>query len=712
MHLRAQMPAARIASRGLMELRIARKVAALSGIAGPPESSDDAGRGRSWMSEYRLLTTTELTLGGPVTEHTEADAGADGGVFVRDGRRFSHVDGQQVDVMPIPNVALRDYGPDTMAALVLTGVNKVLEPVTDAVTDALADIRTQIDSPILLVAVAQCLLQEVFAAQPVLVLNGIQASQIQRALMLADRVVQRPNAAARVLARVEYGNDRAAPPHNPMNLELVYDLWDSLVEKPDQPTQSSAAEHYLRAKPLFGYEQNDIVAVAGSAQAGDRLVSALRDASESSLTGSVPGAPQSTVWVLDPPDRPSYVEVTVPRQRQIELILANIAPLLRPRLLDEPLVPGQPVALPELDVAKWRGTGVLHRRAALLAHYYALRAAGWISGMTKFNHRRNRDDTAARCAALVEATEALLAADDPLRDQIVAFGIGYQLQHDASFGRDNGLYPKLAETLDRIVLRDEAAKPGRATLIEIFPLVLDQLRIVRRAVSLGVCATPSEKRLTEDLQRWWRIARERRDTLIADPDERRFLDSTYAGILLDHSSDDESLRDGLALIADALRTRKDAARRDLRWTAVRTSYLIYLRGLSIALERRLDPDQFAEWATTAYEVAHDLRDHGETLRFLQQRTDRSGTISYDGLVILLLVTLADGWVSVARSGALDPERHEDAVKCADWAVQEIRTYLDTVRRSGADRPGPTSQLDPFRVAMAEDVLRRWDALDG
>jgi hypothetical protein len=712
MHLRAQMPAARITSRGLMELRIARKVAALSGIPGPPEGSDDAGRGRAWMSEYRLLTTTELTLGGPVTEQTGADAGADGGVFVRDGRRFSHIDGQQVDVMPIPNVALRDYGPDTKAALVLTGVNKVLEPVTAAVTDALADIRKQIDAPILLVAVAQCLLQEVFAAQPVLVLNGIQASQAQRALMLADRVVQRPDAAGRVLARVEYGNDRPAPPHHPMNLELVYDLWDSLVEKPDQWAPSSATERYLRMKPLFGYEQNDIVAVAGTAQVGDRLVSALRDASESSLTGSVPGAPQSTVWVLDPPDRPSYVEVTVPRQRQIELILANVAPALSPRLLAEPLVPGQVLALPELDVARWRGTSLLHRRAVLLAHYYAIRAAGWISGMTKFNHRRNRDDAAARCAALVEAADLLLAADDPLRDQVVAFGLGYQMQHDASLGLDNGLYPKLVETLDAIVRRDDAGQPGRAVLIEILPLVLDQLRTVRRAVSLGVCATPTEQRLTEDLQRWWRVARERRDTLITDPDERRFLDSTYAGILLDHSCDDASIRDGLELIADALRTRQDAARRDVRWTAVRTSYLIYLRGLSIALERRLDPDQLADWAATAYDVAHELRDHGETHRFLQQRTDRSGTISYDGLVVLLLVTLADGWVSVARSGALDPERHEDAVKCADWAVQEIRTYLDTVRGSGADMPGTTSQLDPLRVAMAEDVLRRWDAQDG
>ncbi|MBA2309895.1 MAG: hypothetical protein H0W01_11545, partial [Pseudonocardiales bacterium] len=159
-----------------MELRIARKIAALSGIPGPPDGSDDAGRGRTWVSDYQFLTLTELTLGAPLRDPARAGT-ADGGVFVRDGRRFRYEDldpDEEVDYAPIPNATLGEYGPGTKAALVLTGVNKVLEPLTAAVTEALADIRTQVDAPILLVAVGQCLLQEIFAAQPILLLHGIQ----------------------------------------------------------------------------------------------------------------------------------------------------------------------------------------------------------------------------------------------------------------------------------------------------------------------------------------------------------------------------------------------------------------------------------------------------------------------------------------------------------------------------------------------------------
>src|SRR5688572_23822978 len=80
MHLRAEMPAARIVSRGHMELRIARKVAALYGIPGDPQSSDDAGRGRAWLSDFAAITATELALGGPLRPDPKAD---DGGVFTR-----------------------------------------------------------------------------------------------------------------------------------------------------------------------------------------------------------------------------------------------------------------------------------------------------------------------------------------------------------------------------------------------------------------------------------------------------------------------------------------------------------------------------------------------------------------------------------------------------------------------------------------------------
>jgi len=88
MHLAAQMPPAKMGARGLMELRIARKIAALSGIAGDPESSEDAGGGRAWLSDYSHLTMTELTLGAPVAARSDDPLISDSGAFTRDGRRF------------------------------------------------------------------------------------------------------------------------------------------------------------------------------------------------------------------------------------------------------------------------------------------------------------------------------------------------------------------------------------------------------------------------------------------------------------------------------------------------------------------------------------------------------------------------------------------------------------------------------------------------
>ena len=53
MHLRAGMPDPPLTLRGQMEARIARKVAALTGISGRPDATADTGHGYSWCSDYR-----------------------------------------------------------------------------------------------------------------------------------------------------------------------------------------------------------------------------------------------------------------------------------------------------------------------------------------------------------------------------------------------------------------------------------------------------------------------------------------------------------------------------------------------------------------------------------------------------------------------------------------------------------------------------------
>ncbi len=717
MHLRAEMPAAVITPRGrLMELRIARKVAAMCGIAGPADSSDDAGRGRAWLSDYHMLTTTELAMGGPVRQPPDGGQRPDGGVFDRDGRRFRHVDGDDVDFMPIPNVTLRDYGPDTKAALILTGVNKVLEPVTQAITEALADIREQVDAPILLVAVGQCLLQEAFAAQPILMLHGIQASQIQRALRLPESIVRHCEDARRPLARVEYGSERSRPIHAPCNLTIVYELWNSVVAgaELDRCGTPRGSEPFLRAKPRVGYEQEiEHVAFTGSPELRERLVSQLRDASESSLTGKVPGAPRSSVLVVDTAEGQPSFEVTIPRQRQIELMLADVAPRLAPRLLDEPLVAGQALALPRIDSGRWREKGLLHRRAALLAHYYSLRAAGWISGMTKFNHRRNRDECAERCAVLVDSCVELLAADDPLRDQITAYALSYRQQYDTSHGRDSHCYRPLAGALNRMVERAHRGETGRANLIEIMPLALQHLRSTRGAVTVGVHDELLLKQITADLGRWWRVTRKLQRELVRDEDERSFIDLEYASFLIQETSRDAVILRGLSLITKVIASCKISARKDGRWIAVRQSYMVYLRGLRIALQRRIDEEQLPTWAAKAYEVATELSDHEDTRGFLDQRTDTQWPdgARYDGAALTLLVSLADGWIWAVRSGALERGCHENAYKRADQAVRELEAYLEAVQTSSDHPACATSRLDTHRAVIAARTISQWREYD-
>ena len=707
------MPPAKIASRGLMELRIARKIAALSGIPGPPDGSDDAGRGRTWVSDYQFLTLTELTLGAPLRDPARAGT-ADGGVFVRDGRRFRYEDldpDEEVDYAPIPNATLGEYGPGTKAALVLTGVNKVLEPLTAAVTEALADIRTQVDAPILLVAVGQCLLQEIFAAQPILLLHGIQASQIQRALILPEPIVSRPADDDTPLARVEYGLDRPPPSNAPTNLEIVYKLWDSVVAgaELDPRGKLRGTERFLRAKPLFGYEQNESVAFTGGSELRARLVSLLRDASETSLTGSVPGAPRPRVLVLDEPGQPPSFEVSVPRQRQIELMLADVAPRLAPRLLDEPLLRGQALLLPTFDVTKWRGRSRLHKAAALLAHYYALRAAGWISGMTKFDHRRNRDECAQRNEVLAAAAAELLRADDPLRDQITAFALGYRHQYESTYGRPAPFYPQLARALDRMVERVQGGATGRSNLVEVLPMVLENLRSSRRAIAFGLAPSGDDAQLTADLRRWWTTTHELRAELIRDSGERNFVNLSYVSFLLDYGCDDDSIREGLELVTKNIANRKETAKRDGRWIAVRVADLVYLRGLSIALDRRIDESRMASWANAACDVANELAGHQETRKFLNQRTSggRGRFPSYDGSALVLLLGLAEGWMAAARSGALDKDRAEDAYKRADEAVHDLKGYLEAVEGDAAAVSLHTSRLDPLRRVIAQHVITRW-----
>ena len=725
MHLAAQMPPAKMGARGLMELRIARKIAALSGIAGDPESSEDAGGGRAWLSDYSHLTMTELTLGAPVAARSEDPLITDSGAFTRDGRRFVPVGGAPVAYLPIPNVALANYGPDTKAALVLTGANRVLEPVADAVLGAMEHILANLDDQLLLVAVAQCMVQEVFQAQPVLMLNGIQAGIIQRALLLPSAMVRSDETGPREVARVEHGWPTDEPPDPPRDLAVVHQLWDSLVAQGTlftslgQPVADPERLPYLRPVSLSRFEQDGLNTStgdgSGGAEARKRLVVRLRDSSETQLAGSAPGAPRCRLWIRRPPDRNPWVEVVVPRQRQIEVMLAALAdrlelgrPDARSEALNDALTDARPddesvMALPKLEPVAWVGENLLRRRAVLLAHYYAIRAAGWIGGMTALGRRRDRNECVRRCATLVDAARQLLEEDDPLRDRLIVFGLGYQLPYDATLGKAVPYYPELVAGVDRVIERVGRTGYGQADLIELLELALFDLNNARRAASRGMVAEPRPERLAADMRRWWQVARQLRDQLIADESERTYLDHDYAAFLIE-SDDAAEVLQGLDLLARVTPERERAAEREGRWRSLRVAYRTYLRGLAVGLDRDLDPALRTAWATQATQIAARVRDHPETRTYLDRRTRtrRGGPPArLDRAVFALLLDLAGAWVAAVLSGALEDSEADKAAGRADQAVREMNAYLAAV--GDEQQPGV---LDMPR-GQAEELTQRW-----
>lgn len=724
MHLRAQMPSVRISTRGMMELRIARKVAALCGIPGPPDSSDDAGVGRAWLSDFRALTTTEIALGGPLVADSPNDSTADAGAFRRDGRRFVHTDGPQIDPMRIPNVALNDYGPDTKAALVLAGVNRVLRPVTDAVLKAMSDIRHQIDDPRLLVAVGHCLLQEVFEAQPILVLNGIQAAIVQRTLSLLGSVPpshQPGSDPATPIARTEYGRPRATWPHQPVYVDVIYQLWDSLVAPGRLYDETGMLagrddEPYVRTEPMSGFEQDELISSTGQAEMRDRLVAYLRYSSEAQLAGTLPGAPRCTTVIFRPRDDVPFAEVVVPRQRQAEVMLASLADRLGPLRPGQPIPTGRPLKLPELSIDAWSHRPILQRRAVLLAHYYTLRAAGWISGMVDLQRGRSRDECALRCAGLVRGASALLAEDDPLREQLTIFGMGYQLQYHAANGSVTDIYWSLRELLNAALERASRDQLGKAQVAELLQLVLRDLRTVRSAAAAHVINEPTQEQLNGDMSKWWNDARSLRDQLVFDERERVYLDHSYAAFLASAGSTDDDVLEGLSLFTNTITPQREkAAEREGRWRSLRFSYQQNLRGLTVALQRRIDEQFVVDWAQQACTIAVRLRDHPVTTAYLakltQPRMD-GRPLSYDGGVITLLLTIAEGLVAAVITS---PEVSWAADR-ASVAVEELNRYVDTIETQQLSQPVRVPQLLRQKTSDITEQWRCWcrrsDGSDG
>ncbi|MFI6163906.1 hypothetical protein ACIA59_28645 [Micromonospora haikouensis] len=183
----AEIPAAEARRADVVESRVARKVAPLFGLGAdlPPFH-------RSWVCDYTALSLAEIGRGAPSPHRAERSrleaelprahpGGGEGPGWAWSGRS---VWSAQPGTLPgaLTNATLNRYGPDTKAAAVLAGANRLLRDATAAVMAACRHLaESGCDAEVRLAGWAGLVL-EVYRAQPALVVAAVQARQVQRSL--------------------------------------------------------------------------------------------------------------------------------------------------------------------------------------------------------------------------------------------------------------------------------------------------------------------------------------------------------------------------------------------------------------------------------------------------------------------------------------------------------------------------------------------------
>lgn len=175
----AEVPSPEAPRSDVVEVRVARKVAPLFGVPVDENPFD-----RTWICDFTTLSLAELGRGAPSPDRAE-QARLDG------TSRLVPWDwaGRAVwtrNRVPTPgaltNTTLNRFGPDTKAAAMLTGANRLLRAPTSAVAAACRQLTATGCDPELRLAVWAGLILEVYRAQPALVVAAVQARLVQRSL--------------------------------------------------------------------------------------------------------------------------------------------------------------------------------------------------------------------------------------------------------------------------------------------------------------------------------------------------------------------------------------------------------------------------------------------------------------------------------------------------------------------------------------------------
>ncbi|MBX6389913.1 MAG: hypothetical protein IRZ08_13110 [Frankia sp.] len=480
--LPAVVPPLPTARAEVVPARLAAKVAPLFGVPWADSPFGDA----TWVSDFRRITLSEIARGAPLPTRSQAPALlaelGDGGTAAGWGlvNRIGVTVNSGSLPNEIPNATLNRFGPDTKAAVVLTAVNLLLEPLRRAVEDAvalLADETGKALPPALRLAGWASLIVEIFRSQPALVSAGILARAIQRPLTDVWDVPVAASADGVPLSRCEVSFPGApVAPSRPRTLDVADATFDALRLQAAHTESGQVPERTLT-------ETHETVVGALLTRLLD--VGTLRDASHLWLAQRRPG--QLAMEALLTPA--SIVNRFVHKA----LRLAGIE--------DASLDIGAP--LPWIpSPRKLDGLGTLSRRAAALA------LLGVLQQVRQPAAERARDAPLACVRRLRDLVEEALPDDDPVRAVVAcrADVIAVDLARaDAASPHLAELSAQLDESTRRCQRLFEAGVLDRGAAAEMVAASNIQVNALRssnaRAADSGL---PSPAELERRLRQRWR----------------------------------------------------------------------------------------------------------------------------------------------------------------------------------------------------------------
>lgn len=589
-----------------MAARIARKVGPLFGVVWEQNPF-----GCTWVCDFGKITLAEIARGAPYPargtqsalddESTpgEKEPGSPGprrgdasGTWRRAGRAIWTPRRAPTPAL-IAHATLNRYGPDTKAAVVLTGANRLLQDVTAAVAAVCRQLADRNTSPEIRLAIWAGLVLEVFRGQPALVAAAVQARAIQRALTTpwGQHLWLSGLTGA---ARCEFGADSAdaAPAPSPAagpdeelpQMPTRFGLVDATLPLLELPIAVSDGPLLSRAEVL-----DDIAS---------RWCSRL-------LQVGHPG--RGITWVSETPSGNRSVQSYVRTGSVIAPFVAEVLTALSiPKGSGTRIRPEQ-VADLLADVDLGQATQLAVRSHLISAHVLA-------------NYLRFHDDllraqpevraaTRELCDGAADVAAQCLGPDDPvtlLLDGYAAYCRAWDLsrttgQHPA---RAAAAVADLTKQLDRLTdaWRAGVLDQGTASyLLEIGAIALERLHVP-----------------AEDLAGLWRNALLARgidpdrdlDDPLTLPAAHRYHFQNYAAFLAAASVSPADLRRALAAQEACVEVREQVTRGELatysaKFTSARTS-----RQAAAAIAGRLAGDPGPADGSTAEAGYHDLLARG------------------------------------------------------------------------------------------------------